>query len=58
MTEQGSAGQTERKEGTVQALEAGTCGLRRTQGCCLDIQRWDWENQGMDETAVGEVCEK
>lgn len=42
MAEQGPVGQTQ--EGNAQAMEAGTCGLEREQGCCSDVQGWDQEN--------------
>ena len=37
----------------TQAVEAGMCGLGRTQGCCLDMQRWDQDSLGADGTALG-----
>ena len=44
MAEQGPAGQTEVQEGNAQAVEAGTCGLARVEGCCPDVQGWDQES--------------
>lgn len=51
-------GQIEGKEGHVQAMEAGMGGLGRIQGCSLDIQRQDQENQATDKTELCEKCEK
>ena len=58
MAEKGPAGQTEGKEGNVQAVEADTGCLRRIQGCCPDVQRWDQESQSADRTEPGEGCEQ
>lgn len=58
MAEQGSAVQTEGKEGNAQRVEARTCDLRKMQECCLDMQRWDQESQCADGTALGEGCKK
>lgn len=37
MAEKGRTSQTKRKEGNVQAGEAGSCGLGRVQECCCGI---------------------
>ena len=58
MSEQGPAGQTEEKEENAEAVEAETCDLRRIQGCCLDVQRWNQESQGTDGTKLSKGCEK
>jgi len=58
MAEQGSAVQTEGKEGNAQRVEARTCDLRKMQECCLDMQRWDQESQGTHGTGLGGRCEK
>ena len=57
MAQQGPAGQMERK-GDVQAVEAGTHGLGRMQGCCLDMKRWDQESQDTDGTELRKRCKK
>lgn len=57
VTVQGPVGQTEGKEGNAQAVEAGTRGLGRIQGCHQDVQRWDQKSQGMAGTALGKGCE-
>ena len=58
MAEQGPAGQTEEKEGCVQAVETSTYGVGRMQGCHLGMQRWDQESRSTGGTELGEGCEK
>jgi len=50
------AGQTKRQEGTAQAVEAGTGILGRVHGCCLVVQGWGQESQGMDGAELGKGC--
>lgn len=56
MADEGRAGKTEVQEGNAQAVEAGTYALGGVQRCCLDIQGWDRESQGMDGTDLGKGC--
>ena len=56
MSCQGPADQAEGKEGRVQAVEARACHLGRKQGCCLKLQRCDYESQGTHKTELGEGC--
>ena len=58
MAEQGPAGQTDGKEGIVQAVQAGISGLGKTQVCLPDVQRLYQENQGTDGTEFSGGCEK
>lgn len=46
------------KEEKVLALEAGICGLRKVQGWCLDVQRWDQERLCTHESKFGKRCKE
>jgi len=54
VTEKGTDGLTEGKEGNVQAVKVGICGLGRIHGCHLYMQKWDQDSQGTDGTELGE----
>lgn len=58
MAVQGSAGQTEAQERNAQAMETGTHGWGRVQGCCLDVQGLNQESQSTDGTELVEGCKK
>lgn len=58
MADKGPAGQTEGQEGNAMAGEAGTCGLERVQGCCLDVPRWDQESQDTNGTELDKGCKE
>lgn len=58
MSEQGLAVQTEGQEVCVQALETRICVLGRIYGCCLDMQGWNQERQGIGKTVLSKECKK
>ena len=57
MAKQGHAGQTDGKEGNMQAVETGMSVLGKIQVCHPDVQRLDEENQGADGTELVERSE-